>query len=212
MEFARLPYSEFLDRVAAKTPTPGGGSAAALAAAAGAALASMALKFSYDRKDVDPGVAAVLSTVDAALLEARQSLLQLADDDSAAYDRVRAARKLAKGTEAEKLLRETEIQSAVVHAAETPLRTARVCRDALECLEGALESVHRNLATDAASGALLLTAGARSALLNVEVNLLDLKDPRRVESLRAQSRKLEERVLALEKVVQTWVRLPWGSG
>jgi glutamate formiminotransferase/formiminotetrahydrofolate cyclodeaminase len=106
---------------------------------------------------------------------------------------------------AEKEARNQAIQDAVAAAAEVPLRTARLCRDGLEILDGIKERLNPNLATDVGSAASLLRTGSSSAALNVEVNLLDLADLERVAGHRATLESLRARVQSLEGQILTWV-------
>ncbi len=206
MVLAGLPLGELVALLAARTPTPGGGSAAAIAGAIGAALASMACKFSLQKPGSVPAAADVLLTIDQSLEDLRSRLLKLADEDAAAYEKVRDARKLPKGTEAEKTARGAAVETALLEAARVPLRSARLCRDGLEILSGSLQVLSSSLATDAASGAHLLACGCRSAVLNVEVNLLDLRDHQAAAELRSEVEKISSRITALEQEIVAWTR------
>jgi formiminotetrahydrofolate cyclodeaminase len=200
--FAEEPFRGLLELVAARTPTPGGGSVAALAGAMGASLGCMAIRFSMKRKDAAPDQDSVLASLERGLLDAVQRLTALADEDAASYEAVRAARKLPQTTDAERAAREGSVSKASDAAAEVPLRTARVCREAMELLDGSLAALNPNLATDAASGAVLLRSGVRCAAWNVLVNLVGNSSPaavarrQEVEQLLARSVELESRASA----------------
>jgi formiminotetrahydrofolate cyclodeaminase len=203
------PFSEetlhaLLDLIAARTPTPGGGTVAAVAGALGAALGCMAIRFSEGRKDSTPGRDAVLGTVAANLLGLVRAFERLADEDSAAYERVRDARRMPQNGDAEKSARAEALAGAIRTAADVPLKTARLCRDGLELLDGASSAIHRNLATDAASGAFLFRAGARAAALNVRVNLGNDATPEAAAALEELGRILR-RCEDLERRLDEWV-------
>jgi formiminotetrahydrofolate cyclodeaminase len=203
--FRDEPFDQLVELIAARTPTPGGGTVAALAGALGAGLSCMALRFSLKRKEGPAEQDAVLGAVEAGLLDLVKRFEQLADDDSDAFESVRTARKLPQSSDAEKSARAAAIAAASAASAEIPLRTLRLARDGLELIEGVTSVVNRNLATDAASGAILLRGGARCAALNVDVNLVG--DPsERAASLRAEVAKLLERCDALERNVMAWTR------
>lgn len=202
--FSTQSFASLLERIAAKTATPGGGTAAALAGAMGAALGVMAVRFSTGRKGSTPEQDAVLATVESGLVRADLALRTLADEDAAAYERVREARKLPKGTPQEERTRADAIAAANALAVEIPWRTARVCRDALELLEGATAALNPNLATDAGSGGTFLKAAARAACWNVLVNLVGDRGAD-ATSRRADVERLRERLQAVEGRLQSWV-------
>ncbi|MBM4016126.1 MAG: methenyltetrahydrofolate cyclohydrolase [Planctomycetes bacterium] len=200
--YARLPFDQLVEQLAARTPTPGGGTGAALAGALGAALGCMALRFSLGKKGGPGEHDAVLGEIERGLLAAAAQLSRLADEDAAAFEAVRSARKLPQGTEAEKAARAAAVAAANDHSAAVPLQTAKSCREAMECLDGALAVLNTRLATDAGSGALLLRAGARCAAWNVLVNLVGdgsaAAAARRAEVARllARAAELETRIVA----------------
>ena len=165
-------FRQLLELLAARTPTPGGGSAAALGGAIGGALGCMAIRFSMKRKDSTPETDAVLAELERGLVELAARLTRLADDDADSFEAVRAARKLPQGTPAELATRTATIAAASERSAAVPLATARLCREGMELIDGALGAVNRNLATDAGSGVVMLRAAARCAAWNVLVNLV----------------------------------------
>lgn len=201
--FASLSFAALVEQLAARTPTPGGGTGAALAGALGAALGCMAVRFSIGKKGGPGEHDAVLSTIEAGLLRAAAELAKLADEDAASFEAVRTARKLAQGSDAEKLARTSAIATATAWSADVPMQTAKICREAMECIEGSLAVLNQRLATDAGSGALLLRAGARCAAWNVLVNLVGDASPS-AATRRAEVAKLLERVAALESSIVTW--------
>jgi formiminotetrahydrofolate cyclodeaminase len=196
-------FEQLLALVAARTPTPGGGTVAALAAALGAALSCMAVRFSLQRKETPPETEAVLQTLEQGLVDLAARFQKLADEDTDSFEAVRNARKLPQGSDAEKAARKSALEAATATSAEVPLRTLRLARDGLELVDGVTSVLNRNLATDAASGALLLRSGARCAALNVRVNVVGDASPR-AAALRAEVAKLLERCEELEKRVVAW--------
>jgi formiminotetrahydrofolate cyclodeaminase len=208
--FRQESFEALVELIAARTPTPGGGTVAALAGALGAGLSCMALRFSLKRKDAPVEQDAVLGAVEAGLLDVVKRFEQLADDDSDAFEAVRSARKLPQATAPEKAARDAAIAVASAASAEIPLRTLRLARDGLELIDGVTSVLNKNLATDAASGAILLRGGARCAALNVDVNLVgDASE--RAAALRAEVVKLLARCDELEVRVVGWTRSALGQ-
>ncbi len=178
------PLSDYVDDAASGTPTPGGGSVGALAAALGTAMASMAANFTVGKKkyrDVEPEVKELLSGLEAT----RARLLEVTQRDTEAYASVGAAYSLAKSTDDEKTARKAAIQSALRTAMEPPHEALRAAVEALGATRRLLDIANRNLITDVGVAALLLEAGARSAWLNVAVNLNGIDDAALVENTRA---------------------------
>lgn len=191
----------FLPSLASGEPTPGGGSAAALAGALGAALAAMVGRLTAGR----PKYAAVDAEMQAIIAEAdalRSRLQALAGEDAAAYERVRAAYRLAKDTPEQQATRADAIQQAMQGASRTPLATMEACLAVLRLAVPAVSSGNPNAATDGAVGALLAHAGLRGAALNVRVNLGGIDDPTFVSASQAAAARMEaEAELAVERIL-----------
>ncbi len=172
----------YLAALSAAAPTPGGGSASALVAAVSVALSRMVAGLAIGKKGYEEAQAD-LGRLEARARPLEQRLLALADDDSAAYDRVVAAMRLPRTTDAERQARVDALQSAYRGATEVPLETVERCVEALELARGAAEKGNRGASTDCGVAVLLAEAAIRGAALNVRVNLASLRD----EGFRAKS-------------------------
>jgi formiminotetrahydrofolate cyclodeaminase len=98
---AETSVQDFVDALASSAPTPGGGAASALAGALGAALAEMVGQLTVGRakyQQVEPQVRQMLEE----LGKCRVQLLQLVDEDAAAYQQVAVAYTLPRVSEAER--------------------------------------------------------------------------------------------------------------
>ncbi|MCE5217687.1 cyclodeaminase/cyclohydrolase family protein [bacterium] len=196
---ARLTEStvrEYTARLASGEPTPGGGSAAALVGALAAALGEMVGNFTVGKEKfaaVEEEVRAIL----AVLTVQREKLLDLTDEDAAAYAGVGAAYALPKGTEEEKVARTAAIQEALRAAAQVPLAVCDGCLSVMGTLEDLRARGNPNLLSDVAVAAEFCCAAMRCACLNVDVNLAYLKDEAYVAETRAA---LDERRECLESV------------
>jgi methenyltetrahydrofolate cyclohydrolase len=201
-DFSELSIREFLSTLASSAPTPGGGTAAAVAGAMGAALTEMVGALTLSREKFAPAHDAMRSIAEAAQ-RAREEFLVLAREDSEAYDTVIAARRLAKETEEQKQARADAIESAGRLATEVPMRTARAAARLLAALPELVEKGNPNALSDAGAAALMLSAAAEGALLNVGINLPGISDAAFVEDMRqeaaaiqAETRRLCARVVA----------------
>jgi formiminotetrahydrofolate cyclodeaminase len=161
---------ELTARLASREPIPGGGSAAALAGAMGAALVAMVAELTIGRADAADHHAQLVALRDGAV--ARQNaLLDLAEDDAAAYAAVVVARRMPKGDEAEREARGRILRTTMVTAAQVPLRTAQVAAEVLDMARRIAPIGNPNAVSDAGVAAQLAGAGLRGALLNVRINL-----------------------------------------
>jgi glutamate formiminotransferase / formiminotetrahydrofolate cyclodeaminase len=167
-----LNLLEFLDKVAARTPTPGGGSVAAVAGAMGAALGEMVVAYSTPLKQTPTATLAALAK---ELTEGRGTFLELANADTDAYESVRSARRGRKARPEDPAAQGAFVD-ALRHAAEVPLDTARLARRLQSRLEAHREETNAALGSDLVSGLALLRAAADSALANVSINLTDLRE------------------------------------
>jgi len=166
---------KYLDDAAAGIPAPGGGSVSALAGALATTMGSMAANFTVGKKkflDVELRVKSVLARLDRE----REMLLELMDQDVEAYGVVSSAYSMPRETSEEKAARTAKIQEALVVAMDVPLRTVRVCVDVLRELTELVDIANPNLISDVGVSAILAEAALRGAKLNVEINLMSLKD------------------------------------
>lgn len=172
---SNLTVTQFLDALAAATPTPGGGSAAALAGATAAALVGMVARISL-AKTTDASRSDRLAEIERKAASLQATLTKLIERDAAAYTQVLAAYRLPKVSEDEKATRSAAIQAAFKQATQAPLETAAACTEVLGLAGEVAELGIPSAASDSAVAALLAHAGLRGAALNVAVNLENIKD------------------------------------
>jgi formiminotetrahydrofolate cyclodeaminase len=165
-----LSFRELTARLASREPIPGGGSAAALAGAMGAALVAMVAELSIGRADATDHQAQLIDLREGAV--GRQSaLLDLAEEDAAAYAAVVTARRMPKDDNPQREARARMLRTAMVAAAEVPLRTAQVAAEVLAMAKRIAPIGNQNAVSDAGVAAQLASAAVRAALLNVRINL-----------------------------------------
>ncbi|RMG44972.1 MAG: glutamate formimidoyltransferase [Acidobacteria bacterium] len=163
----------FVDELSRSSPAPGGGSAAALAGALGAALCSMVAALTHSPGAAD---AARLDEWGRRAQEIKDRLLAAIDADAAAFEGIRAARRLPRKTDEQRQARERALVEATRRAIEVPLG---VVEDAAEAAALARELAEAGLAaaaSDAGSAAWCARAAGEAAALNVRINLPGLPD------------------------------------
>jgi formiminotetrahydrofolate cyclodeaminase len=201
-DFSELSIRQFLSTLASSAPTPGGGTAAAIAGATGAGLTEMVAALTLSREKFAP-VHDAMRSIALAAQTAREEFLDLAREDSEAYDAVVAARRLARETEEERQVRARAIESANRLATEVPMRTARAAARLLAALPELVEKGNPNAFSDAGAAALMLSAAAEGALLNVGINMPGISDAAFVDEMRqeaaaiqAETQRLRSNILA----------------
>jgi formiminotetrahydrofolate cyclodeaminase len=172
--------------------TPGGGSAAAISAAMGCGLGQMALGITLKSKKLDEAKRPVLTKAHAYLGEMRASFDALAADDAAAFDLFMAAMSLPKGDPG----RFVQMQEALKHAAEVPLRTAQLAAGALSVARETAPLAGAAVASDINCAMHLLKAAALCAAENVRINLGGIKDADAAKDLGG---RLDKALAGLEK-------------
>ncbi len=172
---AGLVPTEFLAALASDAPTPGGGSVAAMAGALGAALTCMVANLTVGREKfmaVDKDMRQVRERAGAL----QRQLVELMAADSAAFDDVMGAYRLPRGTNEEADARRDAVQDALRKAIEVPLETMRQGVEVLRLARAAAEMGNANAVSDAGVSAYMAHGGIQSASLNVEINVMGLRD------------------------------------
>ena len=205
--FAASTLGDFLARLASSEPTPGGGSASAVAGSMAAALMCMVASLSAGRPKYAP-YASTLERAAAVGGDTQRRLLELADEDSRAYDGFAAAMKLPRETPDEMAGRQAAIRAAARAATEVPMEIVQVCRTVAAELESLAGRSNVNASSDLLVGALLTDAAARGAAANVFINLPSVGDPD------FEDRALREvtTAIALIEELAAQVKLVVGSG
>ena len=184
------PFRELLAEFASTAPTPGGGSAAALGASVAFALLTMVARMPRTRTGSD-AERATLDRLAEDVQRLGEHAVQLVDDDATAYEEVVAAYRLPKASENDKATRRDAIEAALRSAAEVPLDVMRACQAGLVKAIDVAKSGNPAAASDVAVAVELLTAAARSAALNVRVNLKSIREVGYVDGVRAEAERLE---------------------
>jgi glutamate formiminotransferase/formiminotetrahydrofolate cyclodeaminase len=191
---------EFFNDVASSSPAPGGGSVAAAAGALAAALTSMVSRLTVSKKkyaSVRDEIAAILARSEVV----RKDLMDLIIKDKEAFDRVMAAFKLPKDTEAEVKTRAVQIEDANKGAALVPLKVAEKSLEVLSLVTVVAEKGNVNSISDAGVGALMAKSAMDGAILNVRINISGLQDKNFVKKLTAEFEGYKARGEALVEEV-----------
>jgi methenyltetrahydrofolate cyclohydrolase len=168
--FRDLTLAAFGDRLASPDPVPGGGSASAVAASLAASLVAMVATLSQGRPKYADHAALHEMAIPAANRLAKE-LLDLADEDAAAYAACAIALKLPRAAFADQEFRDQQVKATALVAAEVPLRCVERCRQLLVIAEALAGRSNTNASSDLRVAALLAEAAGHGAAENVLVNL-----------------------------------------
>ena len=201
---AQMTLEGFTRETASESAAPGGGSVSAAMGAFGAALATMVANLSAHKRGWDARWKEFSDVAEKgqAILD---ELLDLIDEDTAAFNRIMDCFSLPKGTEEEKAARAKAIEEATLNAANVPLRTMEAALKALPLALEMAKSGNPASASDAGVAALAAVAGIRGARLNVRINAAGLTDKTSAQPLLKRADEIEAQAAELEKQVLTEV-------
>ena len=179
MKLIDMSVADFTNEVDSNSPAPGGGSVSALASDIGVSLARMMAHLSFEKKkfeQLDEKTKEELKARFDKLGEIRKELSTLVDKDTESFNEFMKAVKMPKETEEQNKLRAKAIQEATIFSIEVPYKTASLSLEALRLLDFLIKNGNQNAITDIGVGTLMLSAGMEGAILNVKVNLGQIKD------------------------------------
>jgi formiminotetrahydrofolate cyclodeaminase len=193
--------TEYLARLASREPTPGGGAAAALHAAQGAALVAMVARYTTGAKYEQHSelVQRIISAADGLVVEA----LRVADADQDAFQGVIDSYKLPSGTEHLKAARTAAIQEALILAAQPPAQLIKLAGTIVDLATELFEVANANVISDIAAAADAARAAATTARVNIDINVVAIKDSAARSRLAEQTDGMDEKViLAVDSLVR----------
>jgi formiminotetrahydrofolate cyclodeaminase len=188
--FAEMKLSDFLEKIAAKTPTPGGGSVSAAVGAMGAALGVMTARYS-DTNDPE-----------RALDDIKNEFLVLVDADAEAYGQVNSAMSLPKDSDDTKRRRKEALQIALGEASEVPLKGMMLAVRGLKALAELAPQCNKNLVSDLAGAATFLESALSGCGENVRINAAALTDKVRRARLETEHDRLSAEGRALREKIR----------
>jgi glutamate formiminotransferase/formiminotetrahydrofolate cyclodeaminase len=192
-----MPLDAFADETASESPAPGGGSIAAYVGALGASLAAMVANLSSHKRGWDDRWE-TFSEWAVKGQACKDTLLQLVDADTQAFNRIMTAFGLPKGTDEEKQLRKQAIGEATRFAIEIPFRVMQAAFQSLEVIKAMAETGNPNSVSDAGVAALCARSAVMGAYMNVRINAAGYDDAAFVEDILARGKALEAQAIALE--------------
>ena len=196
----RMTLKGFADETASESPAPGGGSISAYMGALGAALGTMVANLSAHKRGWDDRWKEFSDWAEKGQAIMKE-LVDLVDEDTAAFDKIMAAFGLPKGTEEEKAARAAAIEEATLYASQVPLRTMKASYKVFEVAEAMASEGNPNSVSDAGVGALAARSAVLGACLNVKINAVGLMDRKKAKEMIDEAEAIAAKALAREKKI-----------
>jgi len=195
----------WLSAIASPAPSPAGGSAAAIAGALGAALVEMVAGLTGSRERyAEVHAEAARAAASAARLRGR--LAALAVRDAETFAGFTAALAMPKGTPDQKAARLAARDDALRDGAMVQLELLEALAETADLAAAMVERGLAGALGDAATGALLAAAAARSASWAVRSNLEGASDRSAAAGQLARTAEILGRVEAAERRVLELLR------
>jgi len=188
-----LTVADFVDELSRESPAPGGGSVAALCAALSVALTSMVANLTFGKKGFEASWPLMNDLANQAQ-KLKAEFIAAIDEDTEAFNRIGAARKLPKDTDDNKRLRDQAIEQANKDATMVPLLVLEKTVKAIEIAEIVAAKGNPNTLSDAGVAGLTARAAADGALYNVLINLQGLSDQTFTAEIRQRALTAAEQV------------------
>ena len=201
---AQMTLSDFADETASESPAPGGGSIAAYLGTLGISLATMVANLSSHKKGWDERWEEFSVWAEKGQ-DLKKMLLVLVDEDTRAFNKIMDAFSLPKSTDAEKMARTSEIQSATKYAIEVPLKVMKTCLETMTIIKAMAIDGNPNSVSDAGVGALCARSAVLGAFLNVKINASGYKDANYVLQVLAEAQSLADQAQQAEVEILTIV-------
>jgi glutamate formiminotransferase/formiminotetrahydrofolate cyclodeaminase len=199
-KLVNMTCKAFAEETASESPAPGGGSVSAYAGALGAALAAMVANLSAGKAGWENRLEEFSAVAERGQRLAAE-LLDLVDEDTAAFNKIMAVFSMPKATDGEKAARAQALQSATLYAAQVPLKTMRAALEVFYISRAMAADGNANSVSDAGVSALMARAAVLGAELNVKINAAGLQDRAVAKELTDEASSISSKAEKLEKEI-----------
>ncbi|MEY8231142.1 cyclodeaminase/cyclohydrolase family protein [Oscillospiraceae bacterium 50-16] len=182
MKLEEMTLAQFAEQLAAKTPVPGGGGASALMGALGAALGSMVANYTVGKRKY-AAVEEEVQDILARMEELRKKLLELVEEDAAAFEPLSRAYAIPKDDPS----REEEMERCLRRAAGPPMELVRLSCQAIGLHQELLHKGSAMILSDVGTGVILCWGALYGGWLNLKVNTKPMSDQTCAQSLNQEA-------------------------
>ena len=187
INYSKLTIEEFLTKANSAEPVPGGGSVAALAGALASSMGQMVLNLTIGKEKYKQFEAECKKHL-AALEKGQKMMLELIEEDIAAYSQYSEVRKVDKNEPS----RNEQMSAAIAACIAVPQEICAVALVMLEDMDAIKDKANVYLLSDLGVAAVLGEATVRAAAFNVRANLSMLKMPAKLASSKSKSSMIQK--------------------
>ena len=190
----------FANETASESPAPGGGSISAYVGALGISLATMVANLSAHKTGWDDRWKEFSDWAEKGQ-QIKDSLLNLVDEDTNAFNKIMNAFGMPKSTDSEKEARTLAIQEATKFAIEIPLKVMELSLQSMEIIKAMAEIGNPNSVSDAGVGALCARSAVMGAFMNVRINASGYSDKNYIDTVILKGKEIENKAIELESEI-----------
>ena len=202
---ADMTLSDFNNELSTDSPAPGGGSVAALSLALSGALSSMVANLTFGKKGYEKYFEKSVNIAERGQAIKDDALASIDKDTEVFYEMMNALR-LPKKTDEEKKIREKTIQEATKKAIMVPFETLELAYKAVVLASEIAEFGNKNALSDAGVAAIESNAAAKSAFLNVKINMSGITDKKFKDEIMTKAEHLAIQIDQLALKVENEVK------
>ena len=195
-----MTLTDFANETSSESPAPGGGSISAYCGAIGISLGTMVANLSAHKRGWDDRWEEFSNWAEKGI-DYQNTLLDLVDEDTNAFNQIMDAFRLPKDTESNKSKRKKSIQEATKYAILTPFKVMETAYNSMEVMQAMAEIGNPNSVTDAGVGALCARTAVIGAFLNVKINCGDCEDKNFVDDILKRGQQLVDDTCTLENKI-----------
>lgn len=163
-------------------PAPGGGSVAALVGTLGVCLVRMCMHLSFSKKkyrEADEIQQQKFIDRFERLLQQKNEIMKIIDEDATSYDAVIAAMQLPQTNATEIQIREQAIQSSLIQATQVPLSVMKLAVDAMEIASECVDLASPSAISDLLYGICCCESAVIGSSMNVKLNMKRMSEKNR---------------------------------
>lgn len=191
---------DFANETASESPAPGGGSISAYVGALGVSLGTMVANLSSHKVGWDDKIEYFSEKAEEGQ-KLKDTLLDLVDADTNAFNKIMDALRMPKATEDEKSARKAAMHAATIGAIEVPLRVMKISLQSMYMLKEMATNGNPNSVSDAGVGALCARTAVEGAALNVRINCSGFDDKEYVADALAQAKEMLQKAKEAEREI-----------
>ena len=191
---------DLANETASESPAPGGGSISAYVGVLGVSLGTMVANLSSHKVGWDDKIEYFSEKAEEGQ-KLKDTLLDLVDADTHAFNKIMDALRMPKATEDEKSARKAAMHAATIGAIEVPLRVMKISLQSMYMLKEMATNGNPNSVSDAGVGALCARTAVEGAALNVRINCSGFDDKDYVADALAQAKEMLQKAKEAEREI-----------